>query len=504
LYFDDMSSDNSLRTVAAGLTEDLIDQLAQVPALRVTSPNGVRPYRGRAVRPDSLALALNTGTIVSGSVTRSEGILRASVRLIDGTTGQILHSRQVMRPYGELFALQDTMTADIATFLRERIGQAVVLRQRRAGTTSVAAWETVREADALREDARSAVRSGDDTRAVGLLSRADSLYAQAASLDRRWVVPRIGRGRIAQAFAEQLAETRPVAVARKAAATPLPATPHYEDEWVRAGLGYVEQALSLGSMNAEALELRGGLRYFWWLNGYDSTGVSLHAAEQDLRTAVAEMPSLARGWARLGYLLRFTGRFAEAEEAGSRALDADAFLLEARPVYATLYYSTLNLEHYPDAFAWCARARARFPNDLEFAHCELRTLAWSSRGRAAIARAAKIADSLDRAPQANSGSYPAERRLLLAMLYARSGEAETAAALLTSSQRAAGQDSSAAWFRFAQAYISVLRGDRREALNLLRAALKTNPQLRDYIARAAWFAPLRREPEFIRLVTPAT
>jgi len=64
LYFDDISPDSSLRTVAAGLTEDLIDQLAQVPALRVTSPNGVRFYRGRTVRPDSLARVLNSGTIV--------------------------------------------------------------------------------------------------------------------------------------------------------------------------------------------------------------------------------------------------------------------------------------------------------------------------------------------------------------------------------------------------------------------------------------------------------
>src|SRR6266702_3044577 len=103
------------------------------------SSNGVRFYRGRTVRPDSLARVLNSGTIVSGSVTRSRGVLRASVRLIDGTTGQVLLTRQVMRPYGELFAFQDTITVDIATFLRQRIGEAVVLRERRVGTASVAA-----------------------------------------------------------------------------------------------------------------------------------------------------------------------------------------------------------------------------------------------------------------------------------------------------------------------------------------------------------------------------
>ena len=504
LYFDDISPDSSLRTVAAGLTEDLIDQLAQVPALRVTSPNGVRFYRGRTVRPDSLARALNSGTIVSGSVTRSRGVLRASVRLIDGTTGQVLHTRQVMRPYGELFALQDTITADIATFLRQRIGEAVVLHERRTGTSSVVAWETVRQADALREDAREAVRSGDDSHAGKLLSRADSLYARASALDRRWAIPYVGRARVAQAFAEQLAERRAGDVARKAATTPLPGAPHYEDEWARAGVSDAERALALGSMNAEALEVRGSLRYFWWLNGYDSTDVSLRDAEDNLRTAVAAKPSLARGWVRLSGLLRFTGRFADAEEAASRALDADAFLLEARPVYATLYYAALNLEHYADARTWCARARNRFPTDLEFAHCELRTLGWSGQGGSAIARAWRIVDSLDTAAPANTGTYPAERRLFMAMLYARNGKADSAGALLAASRHMSGQDSTAAWFLLAEARIRLLLGERQPALHLLLRTVAANPQLRYYIARAAWFAPLRREPEFVRIMGAST
>ncbi|HEX9293200.1 MAG TPA: serine/threonine-protein kinase [Gemmatimonadales bacterium] len=506
LYFDDISPDSSLRTVAAGLSEDLMDRLVQVPALHVTSPNGVRAYRGSAgagQTPDSIARALNVGTIVTGSVTRSGGILRVSVRLVDGSSGQVLHTRQMMRPFGELFALQDTITADIATFLRLRIGETVVLRQRRAGTSSVAAWETVREADALREDAREAVRSGEDSRAGKLLLRADSFYARATVLDGRWAIPHVGRARIAQAFAEQLAERRAGDAARKAA-EPLQGFPRYEDEWARAGLIEAERALALGSMHAEALEVRGSLRYFWWLNGYDSTDVSLRDAEDDLRTAVAAKPSLARGWVRLSGLLRFTGRFAEAEEAAAQALDADAFLLEARPVYATLYYAALNLEHYADARTWCARARNRFPNDLEFAHCELRTLGWSGRGRIALAQGWRIVDSLDKAVPANTGTYPAERRLLMAMLYARSGDADSAVALLARSRNMSGQDSTAAWFLLAEARIRLLLGERRPALHLILRTVAANPRLRNYIARAAWFAPLRREPEFVRIIGSPT
>ncbi|MGH7606925.1 MAG: protein kinase domain-containing protein, partial [Gemmatimonadales bacterium] len=423
LYFDDLSPDSSLGAVAAGLTEDVIDRLAQVSALRVISPNGVRPFRGRAVPPDSVAHALGVGTIVSGSVTRSGNLLRVSVRMVDGTTSRLLYTRQVGRAYGELFALQDTITADIATFLRQRIGETIVLRERRAGTSSVEAWELVRRGDGLRDDARALERDGNDAAASAVLWRADSLYARAHAIDRRWSVPLVGRGRVAQAFAVLLAEARTPAEVRAALRRPLPERPRYEDEWIRAARAAVERALAQAPGHADALELRGSLRYLWWLRGYATNPDSLRAAAADLRAAVTAEPGLARGWARLSQLLRFTGRFAEAEQAAQQALEADAFLLEARPVYMTLYFAALNLERYDDARRWCTRARARFPTDVEFAHCALRILGWSGRGRAAITRAWRLVDSLGAAGGGErTGVWAADRRLMLAALYARSGQ----------------------------------------------------------------------------------
>ncbi len=504
LYFDDLSPDSALRVVAAGLSEDLMDRLAQVPALHVISPNGVRAYRGNAgagQTPDSIARALKVGTVVTGSVTRSEGVLRVSVRLVDGSSGQVLHSRQVMRPFGELFALQDTITADIAGFLRERIGEAVVLHERRAGTANVAAWQAVREGDVKREQGIAAVRSGDDSAASRLLRGADSLYEHAHTLDSRWSVPHLGRARVAQAFAELVAEARSPAAVQAALQTPIPRRPRYDDEWIRAALAETEEALRTATPNPEALELRGSLRYLWWLSGYSVAPESLAASEQDLRDAVGGMPTLARAWARLSQMLRYTGRFAEAEEAAKRALDADAFLLEARAVYRTLLFTALNLERYDEARSWCAQGRTRFPADVEFRHCELRILGWSGRGRGAIKQAWRIVDSLDQTGT-RTGVYPAERRLLLATLYARSGEADSARSLLREARSTSGQDSTAAWFLFAESNVRLLLGERRAALDLIARALAESPQLRDYVRRAVWFAPLHTDAEFRRLVGP--
>ena len=504
LYFDDLSADSSLRAVAAGLSEDLMDRLVQITALHVTSPYGVRPYRGSAasaVPPpaDSIARALNVGTMVTGSVTSSAGVLRVTVRLVDGASGQALHSRQVQRPLGELFALQDTITADIASFLRQRIGEAVVLRERRAGTTNVAAWQAVREGDVLQEQGIAAVRGGDDSAGRRLLRAADSQYVRAHALDSRWSAPHLSRARVARTFAERIAEARSPREARAALRTPVPQNPRFDDEWMRVALAHVEEALRTNGSNPEALELRGALRYQWWLSGYSVAAESLAASERDLRAGVAGMPTLARGWASLSQLLRYTGRFAEAEEAAKQALEADAFLLEARQVYRTLLFTALNLEHYDEARSWCARGRARFPTDAEFRHCELRILGWSGRGAGAIRQARHLADSLERSGTTRTGVFPAERRLLLATLYARSGERDSALVLLRDARVAAESDSSASWFRFAQANIRLLLGERRAALDLIARGLSTDPQLRDYVSRAVWFAPLHGDPEFQRL-----
>src|SRR5439155_423189 len=158
----------TLRHVAGGLTEDLIDQLGQVEALRVISASGVAAYRERSVPLDSIARTLGVGTIVTGSVGRSADRLRVAVRLIDAANGNQLRSQTLERPWGDLFVLRDAVAQQVSRFLREELGQEVQLRQRRAATGSVAAWELVQRAQRQWDDARALRLSGD---AVGAAER---------------------------------------------------------------------------------------------------------------------------------------------------------------------------------------------------------------------------------------------------------------------------------------------------------------------------------------------
>jgi tetratricopeptide (TPR) repeat protein len=407
----------------------------------------------------------------------------------------------VTRPWGDLFQLEDSLAADLATFLRERLGEAIELRERRSGTKSVEAWHALRQADALREEAGLLRRDGDQAAAITLLRRADAVYAEAERLDHRWIVPILERGRVALNLSE-LAQMRSLEDARQ---HPNPGDPTRRalavDEWVRIGLGHTKRALDINPREPRALELRGTLRYRLWVDSYVTDAESLAAAERDLRQAVAQDAALARAWYNLSELLRFTGRFTEADWAARGALDADAYLAEAVRVYHTLFFTALNRERYDEARTWCGLSRTRFPNISQFRDCELQILGWSASGPARVAAAWREVATIEAGrPDEQSGPFWADRRLLVAAILARSGMADSARAVIRLARAGDPADTAASWMLGEEAWVRVLLGERDEALRLLARFVESAGQMRPYLAVSPWYASLRSDPRFQALV----
>ena len=73
LYMEDRSPNQEFQHVADGLTEGIIRSLAQVSALDVVSRNGVAPFRDLDVSRDSIARALQVGSLIVGSVEATGG-----------------------------------------------------------------------------------------------------------------------------------------------------------------------------------------------------------------------------------------------------------------------------------------------------------------------------------------------------------------------------------------------------------------------------------------------
>ncbi len=264
-----------------------------------------------------MARALKAGTLVKGSVEKESDRIRVTVRLIDGGSGADFQRASFERPATDILAIQDSLVQEVASLIRQRLGEEIKVREQREGTTSPDAWILVQRAEQARKAAEALVAAQDTTGAVAArFTEADSSYALAQRLDPSWVEPVLGRGWIA------FRRSRLVGL------DPIAAKP-----WIDQGKEFAEQALALGPQHPEALQLRGELRYWSWLLTMEPDPVKaeqlLKDAQTDLETAVKVRPSQAGAWAALSHLYYQTGGETDAKLAARRAYEEDAYLNNA-------------------------------------------------------------------------------------------------------------------------------------------------------------------------------
>ncbi|MGH7521921.1 MAG: protein kinase domain-containing protein [Gemmatimonadales bacterium] len=479
LYFSDRSENGTLRHVAHGLTEDLIDKLSTVSALNVVSPGGVRPYSDKAIPLDSIARSLRVGTIVEGSVERPGTQLRVRVRLIDAATGQQIEATQIERPWGDLFALQAQLADSVSRFLRVRLGRELRLREQQAATRSVPAWDLMRQAETLAQDAEAV----DPVSAGRLLDQADVLLARAERVDPRWREPIIARGWL---------------MARQADWHGFDA----QAGWLEKALGHAERALRLNPDDPRALELRGTLRLsLWQLPATDSAQQAglMQQAEEDLRSAVLGAPGLARAWNALSLIYQQKGDWVQADVMLRRALQADAYLTETARSMQVLMFAALERGDTAAARSWCTTGRSQFPNDFHLWECELTLLGWLSNRRSDVPRAWSLVETIE---QRDTLSLIAMgwgvRRLMVAALLARAGLSDSARRVMRATRAAAAAPVLEGLELYEAMVLTELR-DHDGAFRALDSLVQRFPQARSYIATARWFTPLHDDPRFARV-----
>jgi DNA-binding SARP family transcriptional activator/TolB-like protein len=500
LYFDDATHGAGLGAAAGGLTEGVIENLQRVPALRVIAPEGVRPFRSRAVSPDSIARRLQVGILVSGTVDTAAGALRATVRLLDGRTAELLATDTLTRPLAEPATLQRDMAADLASAVRRRLGEQISLREQDDATSSAEARALVRRARRIERDELAndySIRAAD---LVAAYERADSLLAAAERLDPRWYVPVTQRA--------WLAEDRAVRAWLSGGSWPPPADERRQipgrrlsaDGWRQVGLAHAERALRLSPGVPDGLEVRGQLRFGLWQ--WSRTGAAdslLDAAIADLQAAVDARPELASARTALTLAYQKAGNFGLARLAAERALET--YLGPAAPsVVGDLLFIALNEERYADAGRICAQGQRRFPDSPELRGCEATVLGWSGFRPADAARAWRVVDSVEAVEPAEVTKLAwAQRRMFVAAILARAGLADSARAVLRTARAATG---TAPWLDANEAYVRLRLGEPAAAIALLRRYIAENPAQRRSTAASPWFRDLRADPEFSRLVRP--
>ncbi len=474
LYFQSRGGSDSLRYLADGLTEALINELSRVKGLQVISRNGVALYRETAAAPDSIARALKVGTLVSGTLAQLGDRLRVNVALINPTSGAELGSKTIEQPREAVFALQEELAKGVSIFLRQELGQEIQLQASRVGTRNEKAWELLQRAQAEAKSADALIAQDDSAAARRQFARADSLFTQAGAADPKWVTPVAQRAWLAYRHS-RLAESDRA----------------NSSQWIQRGLEHAEQALALKGDDPDALEVRGTLRYWRFLNNLEpdptASAKLLRDAEADFRAAVAANPTQASAWTSLSHLLLGWKReAAEGKLAAMRAYEADPYLTNANLTLWRLTSSSVDLEDAIEAKRWCDEGRRRFPDDPRFAQCQL--LVFSLKGQKPdIQTAWQMAEEYARLSPPNLREYRThEGQMLVAMALARAGLPDSARAVALRARADAALDPTrdlALW----ETYVRTMLGDRDEAFRLLSTYLAANPQDRPSTTDPGWW-----------------
>lgn len=121
LPFIDMTAEKSDQPFCDGLTEELSNWLAQIPALRVVARTSAFAFRGQGEDVRKIGKALDTNHILEGSMRRSGDHMRVTVQLIDARSGYHLWSANYDRPIADTIKMQEDISRSVAESLEIRL-----------------------------------------------------------------------------------------------------------------------------------------------------------------------------------------------------------------------------------------------------------------------------------------------------------------------------------------------------------------------------------------------
>ncbi|MGI9629206.1 MAG: hypothetical protein ACR2QM_20450 [Longimicrobiales bacterium] len=285
LPFKDMSEQQTDEYFADGTTEDIIAQLAQMPAFNVVSRTSVMAFRGTQLSIPSIGQQLGAGSIVEGSVRRSGDRVRVVAQLVDANSDATVWAETYNRDLQDVLAVQSDIAASVAEGLHTSLGKEDVARLR-----------APRQADSAAHDLYLRARHLWNQRSVSGLTESQALLERAIARDPEFALAHAG-------LASTLATAGLYGLEQP-------------DQLMLPALRAAERALEIEPDHVEALNARGLIECVWsweWAVG-----------EATFKRAAEVSPSdvVARQWYALNCLAP-QGRLEEAGEALAVARSLD-------------------------------------------------------------------------------------------------------------------------------------------------------------------------------------
>ena len=141
LPFVNVSGNPDTEYLSDGITEALINNLSQLPDIRVTARSLAFRFKGKDVDPLQAGRELNVRAVITGTVTTRGDMLVIQSDVMDVANGSQIWGGQYTRPPGDILAVQDEIANEIFDKLRLRVTGEEKKRATRRYTEDAEAYQ---------------------------------------------------------------------------------------------------------------------------------------------------------------------------------------------------------------------------------------------------------------------------------------------------------------------------------------------------------------------------
>jgi eukaryotic-like serine/threonine-protein kinase len=320
LPFVNATGDRDAEYLSDGITETLINTLAQVPNLRVMSRTSVFHYKDKSPNPVSVGRDLRVSSVVIGRIESIGDRLVVSAELVDASDNALIWGNRYQVARADLFGVQQSIASEIARMLRLQLtGREQQLLTKRH-TQDARAYELYLKG-----------RFQWNKRNAEGLYKAIELFNQAIEIDPQYALAYAG---LADCY-------------------------NLLDIW--AGLPTNETFPRAKAAAQRALAIDDDLA-----EAHTSLAYAIHtyewdwpAAEREYQRAIALNPNYATARQWYAEFLTATGRFDEAAQQGKKALDLDPM---SPIINAVVAFNSTMARRYDPAIEQGRRTTQLFPD----------------------------------------------------------------------------------------------------------------------------------------------
>lgn len=352
LPFADLSQNQDQAYFADGISEEILNVLAQIPDLRVAGRTSSFSFKGHNEDLREIGDKLGVKFVLEGSVRKDNDKIRITAQLISASDGFHLWSNTYDRELTDIFAVQDEISNAVAEALEIQLGVGDKPGAQKAAVDPEAYNIYLRARQALH------TRTGDG------MEKARSFFETAVAID-----PNISEAWSGLALTYNL-------------------FPYYADngqDLNEKSKAAAEKALTLNPNNAEAyatLALDAFVDWDW------QKAAIYNAKAEALAANDAEVTNF------IGDYYRFTGDLINAIKWETRAYELDPLHeVQARD----LGFAYLNANDFENALKYGAIAADLAPDNFYSADVKIQALAWSKKFKEASA----LIDAWENRPNAN-------------------------------------------------------------------------------------------------------